>query len=70
MSLEADVMGFITSISPYNDNFPLQGRGRSAEVAAALGEETLSLFPEALSSSSGSPRKKSKLSEKIAGKLR
>ena len=49
----------------------MQGRGRSAEVAAALGEDTLSLFPEAaLSTSSGSPRKKSKLSEKIAGKLR
>ena len=70
VSHEADVIRFIT-LSVHNDNFLLQGRGRSAEVAAALGEDTLSLFPEAaLSTSSASPRKKSKLSEKIAGKLR
>ena len=64
--------GFTTEIEQF-DHHPQQHfipvhSGRNTEVYDALGDETLDLFKDVLLSSS--PRKKSKLSEKIAGKFR
>ena len=65
--------GFTTEIEQFDHHHPEQfipvhSLGRNTEVFNALGDETLDLFKDALLSSS--PRKKSKLSDKIAGKFR
>jgi len=64
--------GFTTEIEQFDHHhpehfIPVHSLGRNTEVFNALGDETLDLFKDALLSSS--PRKKSKLSDKIAGKF-